>query len=92
MIGCGAHFQVPGLGHRVSDPGIQVQVLVPGQDPEPDYPHLAPEARDPKCFQPLTANRQPLTANRQPLTAYFTTFLHPSIVSFSNSLESILMP
>jgi hypothetical protein len=21
--------------------------LVPGPDPEPDYPHLAPEARDP---------------------------------------------
>jgi len=39
-------FQVPGLGHRVSGPGIQVQVLVPGPDPEPDYLHLAPEARD----------------------------------------------
>jgi hypothetical protein len=47
MIGFGAHFQVPGLGHRVSGPGIQVQVLVPGPDPEPDYPNLAPEARDP---------------------------------------------
>jgi hypothetical protein len=47
MIGFGAHFQVPGLGHQVSGSGIQVQVLVPGPDPEPDYPHLAPEARDP---------------------------------------------
>jgi hypothetical protein len=46
MIGFGAHFQVPGLGNQVSGSGNQVQVLAPGPDPEPDHPHLAPEARD----------------------------------------------
>ena len=59
MIGCGAHSQVPGLGHRVSGPGIQVQVLVP--DPDPNLITRTwrekPVTRDPKCFQPLTANR-----------------------------------
>ena len=29
------HFQVPGLGHRVSGSGAQVRVLVPGLIPEP---------------------------------------------------------
>ncbi len=37
-----------------------------------------PVTRDPKCFQPPTA--------------YFTTFFHPSIVSFNSSLGSILIP
>jgi hypothetical protein len=46
---------------------------------------LKPVTRDPKCFQPPTANRQPLTP-------HLTTFFHPSIVSFSSSLGSVLMP
>ena len=45
MIGWGQDdFQVSGLGHRVSDPGAQVQVLVPGLIPAPDHPYQEPEA------------------------------------------------
>jgi hypothetical protein len=59
MIGFGAHSQVPGLGHQVSGSGIQVQVLVPVPDPKliTRTWRQKPVTRDPKCFQPLTANR-----------------------------------
>jgi len=59
MIGCGAHSQVPGLGHQLSGSGNQVQVLVPGPDPNLITRTwlLKPVTCDPKCFQPLTANR-----------------------------------
>ncbi len=59
MIGFGAHFQVPGLGNQVSGSGNQVQVLVPGPDPNliTRTWRQKPATRDPKCFQPLAANR-----------------------------------
>ena len=52
MTGVGGwvtHFQVPGLGHRVSGPGVQVQVQVSGLIPEPDpVPAPAAETCDPR--------------------------------------------
>ena len=57
----GVHSQVPGLGHRVSGSGIQVQVQVPGLNPNLYlYPYLQPrpETRD----DVPTANRLPPTA------------------------------
>jgi hypothetical protein len=52
-------FQVPGPGHQVSGSGNQVQVLVPGPDPNliTRTWRQKPVTRDPKYFQPLTANR-----------------------------------
>ncbi len=52
MIGFGAHFQVPGLGNQVSGSGNQVQVLVPGPDPNliTRTWRQKPVTRDPKCF------------------------------------------
>ena len=74
----------------------------PEPEPEPDYPHLAPDGRDLRPENPypqpiirspyLDGSSQPPTAYRLPPTAYLTIFFHPSIVSFSNSLGSILMP
>ena len=61
MISWGIHFQVSGLGHRVSGSGIQVQVQVPGLNPNLYlYPYLQPRPETRDDFP--TANRLPPTA------------------------------
>ena len=47
------HFQVPGLGRRVSGSGVQVRVQVPGLIPAPvPVPEPVAETRDPKLCAP----------------------------------------
>ena len=45
------HFQVPGLGRRVSGSGVQVRVQVPGLIPAP-VPEPVAETWDPKLCAP----------------------------------------
>ncbi len=64
----GMHSQVPGLGHRVSGSGVQVQVQVPGLTPVPECPHPKPEARDQKMSS-LSSRRFEIAAHSPRISA-----------------------